>query len=318
MKSTERHKLKENEFARSVARARGMMETRGRDVAIGAGVVALVIVFAAGYMWWRQAREAKASGALASALAVYESPVVPVGTPAPGSPMPVAQPGTFQTEQAKLDAALPKFTAAADQFANTDAGVAARYHAAGILSALGRYPEAEQRYQEVVDKAGRSIYGRTARLGLADVQVAQGKFDPAIKLYQELATDANSQLPIDGVLMQLGRAYAKAGKRDDAARAFNRVVEEFPQSLYTADAKRELEDVKKGQEAASLEAASRQCAGAPPITSTRRTAPQGTNTTSPAVRIADSPSIVTLISPRATAWIRSRGSACGETMAPAV
>ena len=157
-----------------------------------------------------------------------------------------AQAGTFQTERAKLDAALPKFTSAAEEFPNTDAGIAARYHAAGILASLGRYPEAEQRYQEVVDKAGRGIYGRTARLGLADAQVAQGKFDPAIKVYQELSTDTASQLPVDGVLMQLGRALAKAGKKDDAARAFNRVVEEFPQSVYAADAKRELEDVKKG------------------------------------------------------------------------
>lgn len=246
MKSTERHKLKENEFARSMARARDVMETRGRDVGLLAVAVVLVVALIAGYIWWRQSREAKASGALAAALTVYEAPVVPVTPPAPGSPMPVPQPGTYQTEQAKLDAALPKFVAAADQFPNTDAGVTARYHAAGILASLGRYAEAEQRYQEVIDKAGRGIYGRTARLGLADAQVAQGKFDPAIKLYQDLSTDSSSQLPIDGVLMQLGRAFAKAGKRDDAVRTFNRVVEEFPQSLYVADARRELEDVKKG------------------------------------------------------------------------
>ena len=245
MKSTERHKLKENEFARSVARARDVMETRGRDIGLIAVVVVLALVMVAGYTWWRQSREAKGSAALAAALTVYEAPVVPVAAPAPGSPIPVAQPGSFQTEQAKLEAALPKFVAAADQFPSTDAGVAARYHAAAVLASLGRYGEAEQRYQEVVDKAGRGIYGRTARLGMADVQVAQGKFDPAIKIYQDLSTDSASQLPLDGVLMQLGRAFAKAGKKDEAARAFNRIVEEFPQSLYAADARRELEEGKK-------------------------------------------------------------------------
>jgi TolA-binding protein len=245
MKSTERHKLKENEFARSVARARDVMETRGRDIGMIALVVVLALVMVAGYTWWRQSRETKGSAALAAALTVYEAPVVPVAAPAPGSPIPVAQPGSFQTEQAKLETALPKFVAAADQFPGTDAGIAARYHAAAILASLGRYGEAEQRYQEVVDKAGRGIYGRTAKLGMADVQVAQGKFDPAIKTYQELSTDSASQLPLDGVLMQLGRAYAKAGKKEEAARAFNRVVEEFPQSLYAADARRELEDAKK-------------------------------------------------------------------------
>ena len=110
----------------------------------------------------------------------------------------------------------------------------------------GRYTEAEQRYQEVIDKAGSRVYGRTAKLGLANVQVLQGKYDSAIKIYQDATTDTQSQLPLDGVLMQLGRAYMKAGKKNEAAHAFTRVVEEFPQSVYAADARREMEEAKKG------------------------------------------------------------------------
>jgi TolA-binding protein len=246
MKSTERHKLKENEFAHTVARAREVIDTRGRDMATIGLVVVAAVVLALGYMAWRHSRDAKANTALAAALAVAEAPVVAPVAPAPGSPMPVQQPGTFQTERAKLEAALPKFLGAADTYPNTDAGIAARYHAAGTLASLGRYAEAQQRYQEVVDKAGRnSIYGRMARLGLAQVQVAQRKYDDAIKIYQEMSTDTTSQIPVDGVLMELGRAYLKAGKKADAAHAFTRVVEEFPQSLYVADARREMEEAKK-------------------------------------------------------------------------
>jgi outer membrane protein assembly factor BamD (BamD/ComL family) len=47
------------------------------------------------------------------------------------------------------------------------------------------------------------------------------------------------------VLMELGRAYMKAGKKNEAAHAFSRVVDEFPQSLYIADARREMEEAKK-------------------------------------------------------------------------
>jgi TolA-binding protein len=246
MKSIERHKLKENEFARSVAHAREVIGTRSRDLALMGVLAAVAIVLIGGYSWWRQSRDAKANTALAAALAVYEAPVVPTAAPTPGSPVPVQQPGTFQTEQAKLEAALPKLLEAANKYPNTDAGVAARYQAASILATLGRFAEAEQRYQEAIDKAGRSIYGRTARLGLAEAQVAQGKYDNAINVYRELSTDTSAQLPVDGILMQLGRAYLKAGKKDDAARAFNRIVEEFPQSAYVTDAKREMEEAKKG------------------------------------------------------------------------
>jgi outer membrane protein assembly factor BamD (BamD/ComL family) len=64
--------------------------------------------------------------------------------------------------------------------------------------------------------------------------------------FTDAATDSNSQLPLDGVLMQLGRAYLKAGKKNEAAHAFTRVVEEFPQSAYAPDARREMEEAKKG------------------------------------------------------------------------
>ena len=245
MKSTERHKLKENEFARSVARARDVVETRKSDIGRLAIAAVVIIALVGGYSWWRQSRNAKAEAALAQGLAIYEAPVMTPEPPKPGSPAPVQQAGTFQSEQARLEAALPKLMDAANRYPNADAGIAARYYAASALSALGRYPEAEQRFQEVVDKAGSKIYGRTARLGVAEAQVAQGKYDPAITIYREMSTDTKADLPADGVLMALARAYVQAGRKDEAARAFTRIVDEFPQSPYVADARRELEEVKK-------------------------------------------------------------------------
>jgi TolA-binding protein len=246
MKSTERHKLKENEFARSVAQARSVVEHRRGDITKFVVAVVALLLIVGGYAWWRTSREARANQALAAALAVYEMPVVPIPPPAPGSPPPVPQPGTFPTEQEKLTAALPKFVDAANAHPNTKAGIAARFHAAAILAAQGKTAEAEQRYKEVIDKAGNnSIYSRTAKLGMAETQVAQGKYDSAIAIYSDLSRDATSTLPLDSVLMHLGRAYARAGKKEEAVRSFTRVVDEFPQSAYAADARRELEETKK-------------------------------------------------------------------------
>jgi TolA-binding protein len=247
MKSTERHKLKENELARSVTAARQMVSERQTDIVRLGALVVVIVALVGGYSWWRQSQNAKASAALADGLAVFEAPVIPPAAPAPGSPIPIQQAGTFQTEQAKLETALPKLMAAAEQYPGAQAGIAARYYAASALASLGRFGEAEQRYQEVVEKAGGSlIYGRTARLGLADAQAAQGKFDSAIEIYRELSTDANGPLPVDGVLMALGRTYARAGRHDEAVHAFSRVVDEFPQSPYAADARREREETRKG------------------------------------------------------------------------
>src|SRR5689334_20541149 len=246
MKRIERRKLKENEFAESVARARAAIAQRQRDITILVVVIVVAVAIVGGFMGWRSSRNAKATNLLAGALAVAEAPVVTPPPPAPGSPPPVQQPGTFRTERDRYEAALPRLMEAADKYPNTDAGLTARYRAAGVLAELGRYPEAEQRYQEVIAKAGRSsIYGRTARLGLAEAQAAQSKYDATITTLKELTTDSDSQLPLDGVLMQLGRAYLQAGKKDEATRAFTRVVDEFPQSLYAGEAREKISELKK-------------------------------------------------------------------------
>ena len=245
MKSQERHKLKENEFARTVTHAREVLDSRRRDLVWGIIVVVALLASVGAYSGWQQFRTSRATELLAAALAVYEAPVVPVQAPAPGSPAPVPQEGTYRSEQAKLEAALPKFLQAADQYPSTDAGITARYHAAAILAALGRYPEAEQRFQEVLARAGSTIYGRTARLGLANAQMAQQKYDSAITIYSDLSRDTNSQMPVDGVLMQLGHAYLKAGRKAEAATAFTRVKDEFPESMYAEDARTALEQTKK-------------------------------------------------------------------------
>jgi outer membrane protein assembly factor BamD (BamD/ComL family) len=84
-----------------------------------------------------------------------------------------------------------------------------------------------------------------ARLGLAEAYARSGQFEQAITAFKELAQRKDGQLPVDGILMQLGRTYRDAGKVADAQQTFNRIIEEFPDSPFNADAKRELEALKK-------------------------------------------------------------------------
>src|SRR5215831_7069154 len=246
MKSTERHKLKENEFAYTVARTRDMMQQRQREITLAASIIVAAVVLLGGFFMYRSTRNENANTLLASALAVAEAQVVTPPPPAPGSPPPVQPPGTFRTEKDRLDAAVPRLQHAADAYPNTEAGITARYRLAASLAELGRYAEAEQRFNEVVQKTSqKDIYHDTARLGLGEAQLAQGKGDAAMATFRDLSSDTNSKLPVDGVLMQLGRAALAAGKKDDATRAFTRVVDEFPQSMYVTDAKGKLAEMKK-------------------------------------------------------------------------
>ena len=240
MKTTERHHLKENDLsvlARSARRAAD--ERRGPLLSI---LVALAVLAVAAlvYFGWRGQVEGRAVGLLADASIVETARVGPPA--APGAPSAGL---TFPTEKEKMQAAMAKFKSVADQYPSTDAGLFARYREATILMALENPADAMKSYQLVIDGAGSRIYGQMARLGLAEAQARGGQYDNAINAYKELVSQADGPLPIDGILMQLGRTYLDAGKPADAEQVFTRVVEEFPSSPFSGDARRELDNLKK-------------------------------------------------------------------------
>jgi TolA-binding protein len=74
--------------------------------------------------------------------------------------------------------------------------------------------------------------------------VRAGQFDAAVTAFKAVLGQKDGKLPLDGVLMQLGRAYALAGKASDARQTFQRIVDEFPQSSYAAAARKELDSDK--------------------------------------------------------------------------
>jgi len=243
MKRSERRHLKENELVAFVDRSRELLATRRREILALVTVAAVVLVGVIGYFAWRSNREGQAAALLTEAESVLEAQVTTPAPPTPGQPTPKPPAGTYPSEQAKLGAALPKLQTVYTRYPSTDSGVAARYYAANALAALGRREEAETRYQEVIDKGG--VYAQMARLGMAEVLANAGQHDRAISMYKELTAEPKDDMPIDGVLMQLGRAYARAGRRAEAQQTYTRIVQEFPESLYAADARKELEALKK-------------------------------------------------------------------------
>jgi TolA-binding protein len=240
MKRIERHQLKQDQFVSSLQQTLDRVDENRKQIVTVVVVAAVLAAVAGGYLWWRQQVNAKAGALFAEAQAIAEAPLAaqagPEGTP--------AQAG-YPNERARLEAALPKFRAAADAYPSTTAGLSARYQAAAALMTLGRPAEAAAQYQQVIDKAGDSIYGRMARLGLAEVRVRDGKYDEAISIFKELAA-TGKDLPVDGILMQLGRTQLAAGRPADARQTFKRIADEFPTSSYASEARKEIDRLASG------------------------------------------------------------------------
>ena len=248
MKRIQRKHLKENELAQSIEAARDYIEPRkGMFAKIALALVALVVV-AMGVSMWSGRSEGASEQALAQALVALNAPVVPAGVEgAEGVPAAAAlgATGTFATEEAKLNAAVPKLKSAADTYPSTAAGIQARYHLAGALASLGKYPEAITAFDEVVQRAGSdSLYGRMARLGKADSQARAGQLDAAIDTWKGMSTEDADELPVDAILMQLARAYVQKGNTEEARKTFTQIVDGHPNSPYLPEAREELENLK--------------------------------------------------------------------------
>src|SRR5579883_1444248 len=145
MKRTERRHLKQDELTTQLMHAREVVEARRREVT--AAIIAVVVVGVAAliYFGWHAHVDSRSHALLAEALAVEDTRVAPPG----GTINAPSNAPTYPTEQARDEAALPKFKAAADAYPSTDAGLFARYQQAAILNALNRPGEAIVAYQEL-------------------------------------------------------------------------------------------------------------------------------------------------------------------------
>lgn len=248
MKRTERHHLKENTLARTLSTARDFVETQQRMVTTLLVAVLVIAVIVVGFTIYRRQVAGRGDVLLADAMVALNAPVVPAGSlGAEGVPAAaqLGATGTFSTEEAKLNAALPKLKAAAEAYPDSPAGITARYHLAAALATLGRHAEAVAGFDEVVKRAGaNTLYGRMARLGKADTQAHSGQLDLAIASWKEMAAQSAEELPVDAILMELARAYLQKGDTDEARKMFSQVVDQHADSPYSAEARRELDSLK--------------------------------------------------------------------------
>ena len=235
MKSKERHHLKQNEFAETTRRAVDTVKDNQKQIVLGAVAALIVVGGLSGFLMFRKSRANEAGARLGTAMAIAQSVISPAST-LPGATQP---PGTYPSETARSEAALKAFQEVIAAYPGSPTAISAKYEAAGELLDLGRPAEAEKLFEEVA-ASNSDLYSAVARMGVAQSKVATGQYDDAVKLLTDLSANRDGALPIDGVLIQLAQAYAKAGKTKDARAAYQRVVDEFSDSSYAFEARQQL------------------------------------------------------------------------------
>ena len=239
MNKAEREQLKHNEAADAIVAANSYLSQHGRTLGLAAVAVLLLVGSVFGYRAFKARTEERAQGQLAAAVEILNAPV-------PQRRRQVRRPRLPHGDVCHRSGPGRRGAQAAARAPPTR--LAARMPGCGRGTTPPRCmprPIGPRRppTRTCGPRPGRAstLLGRMASLGLASMQVRQKQFDPAIKALQELSQRRDGPLPVDAVLVQLAEAYQQAGRAAEASQTLQRVIDEFPQSPYAADARQRVE-----------------------------------------------------------------------------
>lgn len=228
-----RKEIKHDKFVEEMQTAYAVARRNAPAVVWGVAGALILIALVAGVTLWRTRQENAAQKRLAEAIRIIEAPVA-----APGETSP--PPETYASEQAKIAKAEPIFREIVDDHGSTDAADVASLYLARIELGRGDAASARKKLEEFVDEHSDHLLAQAARVSLIDLRLAAGEAQQVIGELERDVASADEGLPQDVALTLLARAYESAKQPQKARDAYQRIVNEYPDSPYTLEAQRKL------------------------------------------------------------------------------
>jgi len=224
-----RRDMKRNELAETVNKTVGYVSEhrRGATEAVAIAVGAALLV--GGFFLYRAWQERSAGKSLSDALAVLDTPLA-------GDPAAAAGVKTYATA-AERQTEADKLLKVAATHSSTSSG-----RAASVILAAGGADKPEQALDafEKAARQGRSETAAAAEIDAAKVLVAQGKSSEAIERLKRAIDAPKSAAPRDALLFALGQIYEQSGAQADARATYQRLITDFPNSAYRAEARQKV------------------------------------------------------------------------------
>lgn len=223
-----RKDLKRNDLAETMGRTVDYVSHHRRGVTEGLMIAAGVVVLAGGFVAFRAYRENEAGRELSAGLAALETPIA-------GQPAAQSAPRTFATA-AERDREAEDHLKKAAQSKSTAAG-----RAAGVILAArdAKAPDAVDRLARAA-RSGKAEVAAAAELDEARLLASQGKTSEAIDRLKRAIESSDAAAPKDAMMFALAEIYEKTGAAADARATYQRLVSDYPNSPYRADARQKL------------------------------------------------------------------------------
>ena len=236
MKKELKEQIKQDELASGLEQAASWLVAHRDEVRIGAGVVVVLLAAAGAFAYFQGQRAREADRAFRDALTTFEAPVA--AEIAPGAERPSGQ--LFATSEDKYKTAAAAFEGVERRFGSSVTGLRAKYYAALSRMELGQQAEAEKALKEIQAR-GAGLEPDLARLALAGLYRRGGQIDKAVEAYRALATNPSASVPRDFALLGAAQSLEDAKRWAEARAAYRQLVEEFPASVYAAEARSRAE-----------------------------------------------------------------------------
>jgi tetratricopeptide (TPR) repeat protein len=240
LKKELREQIKQDELASGLETAAAWLVGHRDEVRIGVGVAAVLLAAAGAFAYFQGQRAREADRAFRDALTTFEAPVA--AEIAAGTERPSGQ--VFATAEEKYKTAAAAFEGVERRYGSSVTGLRAKYYAALSRAELGQQAEAEKALKEIQAR-GAGLEPDLARLALANLYRRGGQVDKAVEAYRALATNPAASVPRDFALLSAAQSLEDVKRWTEARNTYRQLVEEFPASVYAAEARARAEYLQR-------------------------------------------------------------------------
>jgi tetratricopeptide (TPR) repeat protein len=231
-----------DDFQRGATHLVSWLVERRRTIGLGLLVVLAGVSILAGLQAYRNRQEQNAAALFASALRVYDSPVIEVSDLDAAVAAALSEGDSYGTDGEKYEAAVAAFGPVVEQYENQPSGRAAAFYLGTSLIALERHEEAEAALRTAAE-SGTPLIRAMALYRLGTLLSDEGKHEDAIATFTTLADAAPEGFPAEEAMFAKARAQEAAGDPSAALATYQRVAAAEGTSIYVLPARTRAEEL---------------------------------------------------------------------------
>jgi predicted negative regulator of RcsB-dependent stress response len=216
-----RKQLKQDEFISTGDSVMRWVIANWRPFVFGLGALCLVIL-----AWWAGTRFTSSRSEHASYLLHQATTAVDAAV----------QGGDAAAAEQKLQEVI-------DRYGRTEQADTARILKARLMIDRGDRDGARALLVEVSDRRGGDAIGRVATLDLVHLQITTGQATEVVPQLEAMVLGEDVRLPRDVALYELGELFIATRDPGRARSYYQRLVDEFPESPYRAQASQRLAEL---------------------------------------------------------------------------